>query len=244
LKEKKNREDEMNVFQRFLGVIFNPQPTFQFLAQKPVWLDALIVLLLFSAFFSYLTYPYSQQDNLQAFQDNKELRERVGEKQFNQMVESMQNPTPAQRTIATVMGPVSIGIGFLISSLVILILGRMTSTQGHFNQIFSVYLHANFVDKVIGYGIKLPLIYMTESIVQTTTSLALFFPTLEVTSSAFIILSQFDLFQIWLFGILAFGLAAVFKISLKKALVVSYGFFLIKALLYIGLGLLAMQFMS
>jgi hypothetical protein len=234
----------MNFFQRFLGIIFNPQPTFQFLSQKPVWVDALIVILLFSALFSYMTFPFSQQDNLQAFKNNLELRERVGEERFNQMIETMENPSSSQRIIAFVMGPISLLIGFLISSLVILILGRITSTQGHFVQIFSVYLHANFIDKILGYGIKLPLIHMTESVVQTTTSLAVFFPTMQVTSPAFIILSQFDLFQIWLFGILAYGLAAVFKISMKKALFISYGFFLIKALLYTGVGLLAMQFMS
>lgn len=234
----------MNFIQRFLGVIFNPQPIFQFLAKKPLWLDALLVLLIFSAAFSYLTFPFSQQDNLQAFKNNIELRERIGEDQFNQMIDRMENPSPSQRTIAAVMGPVSLGIGFLISSLVILILGRMVSTQGHFVQIFSIYLHANFIDKILGYGIKLPLIHMTESVLQTTTSLALFFPTLELTSPAFIILSQFDLFQIWLFGILAYGLSAVLNISVKKALFVSYGFFLIKALLYIGVGLLTMQFMS
>lgn len=234
----------MNFFQRFTGVIFNPQPTFQFLAQKPVWVDALIVMLIFSAAFSYLTFPFSQQDNLQAFKNNHELRERMGEERFNQMVESMQNPSSTQRIIASVMGPFSLGIGFLISSLVILILGRMTSTHGHFVQIFSVYLHANFIDKILGYGIKLPLIHMTDSVVQTTTSLAVFFPTLELTSPVFIVLSQFDLFQIWLFGILAYGLAAILKISLKKALFISYGFFLIKALIYTGLGLLAVHFMS
>lgn len=234
----------MNFIQRFLGVIFNPQPTFQFLAKKPLWADALIVLLIFSAAFSYLTFPFSQQDNLQAFKNNIELRERIGEDQFNQMIDRMENPSPSQQIIATVMGPVSLGIGFLISSLVILILGRMVSTQGHFVQIFSIYLHANFIDKILGYGIKLPLIHMTESVLQTTTSLAVFFPTLELTSPAFIILSQFDLFQIWLFGILAYGLSAVLNIPVKKALFVSYGFFLIKALLYIGVGLLTMQFMS
>lgn len=234
----------MNFFQRFSGVIFNPQLTFQFLAHKPVWIDALVAVLIFSAVFSYLTFPFSQQDNVRAFENNFELRERVGEDRFNQMMESMRNPSSTQRLISSTLGPVSLGIGLLISSLVLLLLGKMTSTQGHFVQIFSVYVHANFIDKILGGAIKLPLIHTTESVVQTTTSLALFFPKLEIISPAFIVLSQFDLFQIWLFGILAYGLAAVLKISIKKALFISYGFFLIKALLYTGLGLLTLQYIS
>jgi len=79
---------------------------------------------------------------------------------------------------------------------------------------------------------------------QTTTSLALFFPKLEVTSTAFIILSQVDFFQLWLFGVLSYGLAIIFKIELKKALILSYGFWVLKSLFNIGISLISMRFLA
>ena len=71
---------------------------------------------------------------------------------------------------------------------------------------------------------------------QTSTSLALLFPRMEVTSTPYIILTQIDFFQLWMFGILAFGLAAIFKIKPGKALALSYGVWFLKALANVGIG--------
>ena len=114
----------------------------------------------------------------------------------------------------------------------------MFSTEGNYKQTISVYLHASLVHNIFGNAVRLVLILTRKSVLQTTTSLALFFPKMEVTSTSFRVLSQFDFFQIWFFGILAFGLSSVFKIDIKKAFFLSYGFWLLKSLLYIGLGAL------
>jgi len=50
----------MNLFQRLAGTFFSPQPTFKALAERPKWLDALVVLLVLFAVFSYLTAPYTR----------------------------------------------------------------------------------------------------------------------------------------------------------------------------------------
>jgi hypothetical protein len=123
-------------------------------------------------------------------------------------------------------------------------MSRMFSTEGNYKQIFSAILHANFIDKILGNALRLVLILTRKSVMQTTTSLALFFPKLEMTSPTFIILSQIDFFQIWLFGILGYGLSSIFKIELKKALILSYTFWVLKSLLYIALGLLGAKYMG
>ncbi len=78
---------------------------------------------------------------------------------------------------------------------------------------------------------------------QTSTGLALLFPKMEITSTAYILLAQIDFFQLWMFGVLAFGLAAVFKIPVKKALVLSYTVWFLKALVNVGFGLIGMSFL-
>jgi hypothetical protein len=235
----------MNFFDRFQGVFFNPKETFPKIAEKSPWKDALIVLLIAAALFTYLVHPYSQQDSIKTFKNNIELKERIGEEQFNQMLDRMENPSKMQVIIQSfVLTPIVVLLGFLLSSAVIMVLGRMTSTQGRYAQIFSAYLHANFIDKILGAAVRLIMIFTSKTVMGTTTSLALFFPKLESLSLKFIILSQFDFFQIWLFWVLGYGLASLFEIKIKKAMFISYGFWLLKSLLNIGIGLLSLSFMG
>ncbi len=234
----------MSFFNRLQGVFFNPQATFKALADKPVWVDTLIVILIAFTLFTYFSAPYTRTDQIKIFEDNVELRERMGEDVFNQRLEVMKNPPQWQAILGYVSAPVTLLIGLLVASLFLLIFGRMGSTEGKFGQVLSAYVHANLIDKLLGNGVRLLLILMRKSTFQATTSLAMFFPKMEVTSTAFAILSQIDFFQIWMFGVLAFGLAEVFKISLRRALIVSYLIWAIKSLLYIGLMLLSMQIMG
>lgn len=234
----------MNIIERIQGVFFSPQQTFQALSEKPLWKDALILLLVAWVLFGYIIGPYSLKDNITFMEDNVRLKERLGEERFNQALENLRNPSTASKIVRPfVLSPLSLLIGLLISSLVLLVMGRLTSTEGKFIQVFSAYLHANFIDKILGNALRLVLVLLRKSYMQTTTSLALFFPHLEITSPAYIILSQVDFFQLWMFGFLAYGLSAVFKIPLNKALFLSYGFWLLKSLLYISVGIVSMQLM-
>jgi hypothetical protein len=225
----------MNLINRIQGIFFNPQLTLKALSEKPVWVDALIIIMVTLIIFSYITIPYAQKDNLEAMKNNIELRERLGEERYNQRMEFLENPPKALRYFLSFIGtPAIYLIGFLISSLVILIMGRLTSTEGRFVQVFAAVLHANFIDKILGNAVRLLLILSRKSVMQTTTSLALLFPRMEVTSSTYLILSQVDFFQLWLFGILGYGLSHIFKIDLKKGLILSYAFWFLKSLLYVG----------
>ena len=67
---------------------------------------------------------------------------------------------------------------------------------------------------------------------------------MEVTSLSYAMLSQIDFFQLWLFGVLGFGLSFIFKIELKKALVIAYVFWLLKSAFNIALFLVSMSFMG
>ncbi|NOR14964.1 MAG: hypothetical protein GQ544_04605 [Candidatus Aminicenantes bacterium] len=234
----------MNFFNRLQGVFFNPQATFKALAGKPVWVDTLIVILIAFTLFTYFSAPYSRSDQIDIFKNNVELKERMGEDAFNERLELIENPPQWQAILGYVSAPVTLMIGLLVASLFLLLFGRMGSTEGKYGQVLSAYLHANLIDKLLGNGVRLFLILTRKSTFQATTSMAMLFPKMEVTSTAFAVLSQIDFFQIWMFGVLAFGLAEVFKIPLRRALIVSYLIWAIKSLLYIGLMLLSMQIMG
>jgi len=235
----------MNLIGRIAGVFFSPQATFKSLAEKPKWKDALIVLLVLFAVFSCLTMPYSQKDQADLMRGSAKLKERMGEDLFNRKLAEIENPSKAGMLVrAFVMSPLTFLVGLLLSSLVLLGAGRLGSMQGNYKHVLSALVHANFVDKLLGNAVRLFLIVTKKSAMQASTGLALLFPRMEVTSPAYVVISQIDFFQLWLFGIFALGMTHIFNISIKKALIISYGFWLLKSLLYIGLGIFGLHYMK
>ena len=229
----------MNFFNRFQGIFFNPQQTFKALADKPVWLDALIIILIATAIFFYITGPYMQQDSIKAFENDIERKNQMGEEAYNQRLEFYKNPPKIMAILQPlVFVPIGQAIGLLLSSLIILIIGRLTSTEGKYVQVFSAITHANFIN-IFGMAVMLIIVLTQKTFVGATASLAIFFPKLEATSLAFNVLKQFDFFQLWVFGILGFGVAAIFKIGLKKALFVSYSLWIIQSAFLIVIALLS-----
>ena len=234
----------MNLFKRIEGVFFNPRPVFDGLAAKPAWVDALVVILVALIAFNLVVAPFMQKDQLRLMKDNSVLKERVGAERYDQMIQNMENPSARSRIIQTfVTTPLFYLIALLLQALILLILSRFISSQGTYAQVLSALLHASLVDKLFGNAVRMVLALTRKSLMQTSTSLALLFPKMEVTSTSYIMLSQVDFFQLWLFGILAFGLAAVFKIELKKALFFSYGVWFLKALVNVGIAMIGMSFL-
>ena len=234
----------MNFIKRIEGVSCTPRPVFDGLAAKPAWVDALIVGLVALIAFNLVVAPYMQKDQLRLMKDNSALKERIGVERYDQMIQDTENPSARSRIIKMfVMTPLFTLIPLLLQALILLILGRFLSSQGTYVQVLSVLLHASLVDKLFGNAVRMVLALTRKSLMQTSTSLALLFPRMEVTSTSYIVLAQIDFFQLWLFGILAFGLAAVFKIELKKALFFSYGVWLLKALVNVGIAMIGMSFL-
>jgi len=234
----------MSFFKRLEGAFFSPHQTFEGLAAKPVWIDTLVVILLALIAFNLVVAPYMQKDQLQLMKDNAALKERMGDDAYAKMIERAEHPSKgAQIFQICVATPLFYLAALLLQSLLLLIMGRFLSSQGTYVPVLSALVHASLVDKLLGNAVRLVLALTRKSLMQTSTSLALLFPKMEVTSTSYIVLSQIDLFQLWLFGVLAFGLAAVFKISLKKALVLSYALWFLKALVNIGIGMIGVGFL-
>ena len=233
----------MGFFNRLFGTFFDPGKTFQAIAKRPVWLDALVVLLILMAIHSYLVFPYGQKDSLTFLEDNSaKFQEKWGEARFDSYVERVK----AQDRMLTslLITPVTFLVGLMFSALIVLGMGRLFSTQGHYLQVFSSFLYANFVDKLLGNALRTFLILSRKSVVQTSTSLTIFFPKMEILSPAYSVLSQVDFFQLWMFGLFGIGLAAAFKVDLRKALFISFTFWLLKSLLMIALTLARLRMLQ
>lgn len=235
----------MNIFERFQGVFASPKKTLEGVAARPVWVDAFVILLVVLAIYSYLVSPIIQKETLAMFQSNTKLEERMGKDRYQQFMASQANPSPTRIYINSfVVAPLTGAVGFLLSSLFLLIIGRMFATAGTFKQVLACLVNASFIDKILGNAVRLAIVFGKKSVFQTSTSLVALFPKVTFGSPAYLVLSQFDIFQLWMFGVLAYGLAAAFKVELKKALYVSYGFFALKSVVYVLLGLLSRSMMG
>lgn len=235
----------MSLFKRLEGVFFSPRQTFEGLAQKPVWVDVLIVVMVALIAFNFIIHPLMQKDQVGMMKDRAaSLKERFGEDQYARMLNGVENPSSAALITQTLLFPALLFFAaILLQSLILLIGGRLMSTQGTYVQVLAALVHASLIDKLLGNAVRLGLAVSRGSLMQTSTSLALLFPKMEITSTAYVMLSQVDFFQLWMFGVLALGLAAIFKISARKALVLSYTVWVIKALVNIGIGLVGMSFL-
>ncbi len=229
----------MNLLQRLQGTFFSPDLTLKSVAEKPVWVGACLLVLLATLLYAILVNPYLQQDQLELMENNVELRDRYGDEQVDRMLETMRNPTRWRTMAGYGMAAVGLLVGLLIASLILLVMGRLGSTEGRFIQIFAVLMHASFIDKLLGNVVRAFLVLYQKSFFQSTTTLAAFTPRLEVTSTPFIVLSQIDFFQLWMFGILALGLAHIFKIDRRRAFIISYAFWFLKSALHIGVTLMS-----
>jgi hypothetical protein len=235
----------MNFAERARGVFIAPQPMFKALAERPKWVDALVVVLLFVALSAYLSAPFVAQDTLKMMKDNAKLEERLGKERYAQTIKNLEAGGGSGALVrAVAFGPAVFAAGLFLSALILLILGRMVSSEGSYVQILAVLAHANFIDKILGAAVRTPLIMARQSVFQTSTSLALFFPKLDFSSTAYIFVSQVDFFQIWMFALVGYGLSAAFKIPVRKAMILSYSFWFLKSLVYIALAFVYRSFLG
>ncbi|OGD19480.1 MAG: hypothetical protein A2W03_01010 [Candidatus Aminicenantes bacterium RBG_16_63_16] len=219
----------LSFVRRLAGVFFRPARTFQSLADRPVWVGALVIVLVSGAAFSYLVFPFVQQDRLLAFKDTAAgFIEKHGEDQYAAAVARIEGESRALD--AFVVRPMIALTIFLFISLIALGVGRAMSYRGHYLQVFSCFIHASLVTVIPGNAARLAKILARRSTVHVSTGLAALFPGLPAGSAAHAALSQADFFSLWMYGLFGLGLAATFKVGVKKGLAISYALWLFSGL--------------
>ncbi|MGB9836203.1 MAG: YIP1 family protein [Candidatus Saccharicenans sp.] len=235
----------MNLGQRFIGVFTNPKETFSFLAEKPLWVDALIVVLVATFLFNFLIAPYSAKDNYEMLKGSTKLKQQLGEERFNTLLEQnrqkAENLTAGARITQSLLGSVSVIIIILLQTLLLMVLTKFFSTQGTYKQLLSGMFHASFINLILGNAVRAFLASSKQSVFKISTGLAVFFPKLEPASTPYIILTSIDIFQIWMFGVLGYAISAIFKLDLKKSLFISYLFWVLKTIVNIGIGIFSLS---
>jgi hypothetical protein len=235
----------MKTGERFAGVFFKPGETFKALAEKPVWVEALIIILIALALYNYLIAPFAARDSYTLYQQSTKLKQQLGEEKFQTFLEQTRKKAEDMSASARITQALTgglLGVVILIfQALLLFVLAKFFSAQGTYLQVMSAFLHANFINAILGNGLRFLLVSAKKSVFSISTGLAVFFPRLDPTSTGYIILTSIDFFQLWMFGVLAYGLSAIFKTEMKKALTISYLFWGLKTIVNIILAIWGMS---
>jgi len=213
----------MSLPARIQGVFFEPRATLRAVAAKPLWLDVLAVTLVALAAYTAFIMPYASREALSHFQSD------------GQPPPDLSRMPKWLLVIPVFIGLFSIAAVVFISSGILYLAGRLFSPRGEFKQVLAVYLHAGLVDGLLGNAVRLTVALLNKTALVVTGP-ALFVPGLPPRSFLFLALGPFDFFRLWMFGIMAFGLAAVFEVDEKKALLVSFLAWLALSAMSVGMG--------
>jgi hypothetical protein len=219
----------VSFLRRLAGVFVRPADTMRSLADRPVWVDALLVVLAAGAVYGYLVFPFVQQDRLRVFEGSASgFIEKHGEQQY---ADATARIAGESRTLDTlVVRPLISLTFFLFTSLIALGAGRGLTGRGNYLQVFSCFLHAGLVSAVLGNAVRLALVRSRGTALHLSTGLAALFPDIPASSAAYAALSRVDVFGLWMYGLFGLGLASVFKFGLGKGLAISYALWLFGSL--------------
>jgi hypothetical protein len=195
------------------NVLLEPKATFEGLSGRPVWVLPFILIMVISLAVGYVTWPYQVDQQIETFSQNENIPPNV----IEQMHESRDNPSLVQISIFDALYTL-VSLGFC--GIWLMVGNIMIGGDASFKQYWSVYWYASMVGFLEGI-IKGGMVLMKES-AEVYTSLALLTPNLEKSGYAFRALNAVDLFSIWFFALMGFALAAICKVSTKKAMTASF----------------------
>jgi hypothetical protein len=198
----------LSLTQRFLGVLFSPQPTFASVAAHPKWLGVLVLSMLIgvTSFSLFL----STEVGKQAFIDQAISRmERNGPVTPEQEAR-VTNGFPIFRSIGIAVVVVfGLLIPVVIAGIAIGVFNAGLGGNATFKQVFAIVTHAGVVHAVTG-----PLIVVLNYVRQTmssATNLGVFVPMLDESNVIARFLGSIDLIWIWYLAILAIGLGVLYR---------------------------------
>ncbi len=218
----------IDFYHNLLGVIRSPGKTISQVMEKKKWVAVFLLILTVSAIATYMTYPITKAEQAKLLK-NSEFAARMSEDQL----ESLDKFTPAQR-LAGALFPVPItALTMVIAAFFVYLFFKIGGAEGSYMNFFSGIVHASVIDMVLG-GIVKSLLIISQKSILVSTSLSLLSPTASFRSLSYLLLSQFDLFSIWYLSALALGVAQFARISPRKSLGITAGYFLFKGIVVVA----------
>lgn len=207
-------EAEMSFMAKLVAVVLDPRRAFRAVAALPQPVPPILILMGVALIFAIPTRPII-------------LEQIDSGEQMEQLIEQRNlSPEEAERALALQRGMAKIGvlvaaplnelISCLIFAALLMFIGNaLLGGAAKFMTILSAYAWAKMIT-ILGVIAKTPLILLTGSL-NVTLSPAIILPASATDSLLFAVLSVFDVFHIWEAILTCFAMAAVYKISMQRA---------------------------
>ncbi|MGZ4810519.1 MAG: Yip1 family protein [Thermoanaerobaculia bacterium] len=220
-----------NTFQRIVGVVMSPVPTFDDIARRPDVLVPLILFVVISAIGTFLIVP--RVDFNATYREAFENSNMQGER-----LESSVRMAAAVGKSLAYFGPVLQIIAFAVTAGVLLLAFRLFGGEGDFKQAFSATLYA-WVPLVIKGMLACVVILSKKTITLNDLANPLrsnlaFLVNMKSNPIAFSLLGSLDIFTIWTIVLMIIGFAALSRMSRAKSAAIVISLWLVVVLFKVG----------
>ena len=212
-----------NILARIVGVILSPKEAMQDIARHPTWLIPLLLLVLTGVLSGYFLQDLIWQQAMEQIQNNPKL----SPDQIQQSLATAEKITK----IGAIAGPlIFVPLLYLLFAGVLLFTGNiLLGGEARFKTIFSVVCWSGMVS-IVGSLITIPIMLSRGAMVSAT-SLTFLAPEAEMQSVTYFLLSQFDLFYLWWLAVMGVGLAAAYKFTIQKGIVIVFSWWVVYLLI-------------
>ena len=223
--------DKMSPLTKIVGVFTNPGAVFENLRMHPDWLIPVLISLLITLAFSFLTQDIMLEFQKEAIYENT----LIPEEYKDTAIEQMENKTPMRRNLESFGGSiVQIILVYLIGAAAFMVFGNfILGGKASYKQVFSMFSWAGLIG-CLELLVKLPMM-LAKGSVHVYTSLAVLMDLADKKTVLFQIMNAFDLFTIWKIIVWGLGMSVIYKFSKAKGYTASITLFVIFLAISIGL---------
>jgi hypothetical protein len=108
----------MSFGRRLAGTFYDPGRTFRAIAERPLWVDTLILILVLVSLYAYLVFPFGQKGSLRTMEDNaSRLKEKWGASGYAGALERIEGQS--RSLAAFLVTPLTFLTGLLFSALIV-----------------------------------------------------------------------------------------------------------------------------
>lgn len=210
------KPEDLDVTQKVIGIFTSPHKVFESIKEKPDWLLPFILMAIVSLVVGYLVTDIAIEDQIARIEANPDISPERAE----MIIEGIESgSTGARKYINLILSPVIILVVLFLVSGILLFCGNVVlGGDSQYKKVLAVYAWSGLISVLAGI-VKTPLILLTKT-TNVATNLAVFFPFENQYSLGYRILSQVDVFTIWLVIVIAIGLSVIYRFRLQKTLIV------------------------
>jgi len=220
-----------------LNVFLNPSEAFQSVKERETIFLPILILVVVLSGTSLILNPIAAIDNYELVSQNPRLSGMLTEQQLD----DIRHPSTSRVAIGTVMSPVGTIVGYLIYSLLIMIIARVSGYELKYKTVLAAVLTTAMIDPVLAAIVKTPMVMAKGTSLSVSTSLSLLAPEAPITSLTYIVLEVFDLFAIWALIVLIIGISVLADVTRGKAAAVVLTAWTIKSAALIALSVISLR---